>query len=130
MSPRRPTMLRPAEQIKQEIEQKIADSVPRSMGGNIMITLNAVPEMMHLRDGDEATGLQILAGLPMEEQDKFLKHMQEVAFDENSEKKPCVNDYASYANCGYLGCDIRCIADWLETKFVYRSGKWEVKGEK
>jgi hypothetical protein len=120
-------MLRPAEQIKKDIERYRENIRPNlTVGGRYQELSEAIDDALlqilnraELRDGDEATGLEILAGLPREEQKKLRIHV-----DCAKCKSGCPSEYG-LGEKGYL-----CWPEALRTIFVYRSGKWEVKGEK
>jgi hypothetical protein len=133
-------MLRPAEQIKQIIEEtrgKLVSEALASMqnpendeSGKVLAKmimrretdiLDFLLRALQLQDGDEATGLEILAGLSGKEQRNAL------GGNGCPVKFGLVNS----------GCDnwlpLKCDDCWwgaLRTMYVYHSGKWEVKGEK
>ena len=116
-------MLRTAEQIKKDIERYRENIRPNlTVGGRYQELSEAIDDALlqilnraELRDGGEATGLEILAGLPRES--KLFR-------PEICPSTAGIQD--SDCNCGCDACWWRA----LRTVYVYRSGKWEVKGEK
>jgi len=119
-------MLRPAEQMKQiindikqgmnELDEKRMLQVTEkcSISNHINKRLDYLWEQIQLQDGGEATGLEILAGMPREEQGNLFR-------PEICPSTAGLHD--SDCNCGCDACWWRA----LRTVYVYRSGKWEVK---
>ncbi len=122
-------MYRTAEQIKQYVQsmmQMNADPY-EPCDGYISNALDDILRGMELRDGDELTGLQILAQLPVEEQERFTSKCPcDFDIQIHLQDKLTQNCYANgigpkWENC--TACWVHC----LERIYVYRNGKFEPK---
>lgn len=103
------------EAIKRFGENEYGKLLANDIGNRKIGMLDALLHDLEIQDGDKLTGLEILAGMPREEQ---LLISENCPWEMGLETHCCVDDAS-------------CEAHWIEalqTIYTYRNGKWE--GEK